>query len=255
MFRSAELAAIAGTTVRALRHYHRLGLLPEPPRTAGGYRSYGVLDLVLLLRIRRFAALGVPLNRIGALLEAGSGGGGGQGSQADLDALDAELTARIEELTERRERLRAARAAAPRTPDLDVPRAVAGYAERLRTAGVPAPAMAFERAAAVLLAHFGGTSALDGADGALADAGFLDRSAALAHKVYELPPQPSEEEVEALAQDLAALAGPLAGSLAQRVGTGHPLAPAVLGQLVSSSLPPAQQRVMARAAELLGPGA
>ena len=33
---SSELAELAGVTVRTLRHYHQIGLLPEPPRTAGG---------------------------------------------------------------------------------------------------------------------------------------------------------------------------------------------------------------------------
>lgn len=38
--RSGELAELAGVSVRTLRHYHRIGLLPEPPRTSAGYRTY-----------------------------------------------------------------------------------------------------------------------------------------------------------------------------------------------------------------------
>lgn len=34
--RSADLARLAGTTVRTLRHYHQIGLLDEPRRSAGG---------------------------------------------------------------------------------------------------------------------------------------------------------------------------------------------------------------------------
>lgn len=30
--KSSELAKLAGVSVRTLRHYHAIGLLPEPPR-------------------------------------------------------------------------------------------------------------------------------------------------------------------------------------------------------------------------------
>ncbi len=42
----SELAQAAETTVRTVRHYHRLGLLPEPPRSSNGYRVYALEDLV-----------------------------------------------------------------------------------------------------------------------------------------------------------------------------------------------------------------
>ncbi|MBL7253507.1 helix-turn-helix domain-containing protein [Paractinoplanes lichenicola] len=61
-----ELAELTGTTVNTIRHYHRLGLLPEPERRYNGYKKYGIQDLVRLLRIRRLTDLGVPLARIGA---------------------------------------------------------------------------------------------------------------------------------------------------------------------------------------------
>ncbi|MDN3482326.1 MerR family transcriptional regulator [Arthrobacter sp. APC 3897] len=56
-----ELAELAHTTVNTVRHYHRLGLLEEPDRRYNGYKQYGARHLVSLLRIRRLAALGVPL--------------------------------------------------------------------------------------------------------------------------------------------------------------------------------------------------
>ncbi|GAT66905.1 merR family transcriptional regulator [Planomonospora sphaerica] len=40
--RIGELAALAGVSTRTVRHYHRLGLLPEPERRANGYRVYGL---------------------------------------------------------------------------------------------------------------------------------------------------------------------------------------------------------------------
>src|SRR5262249_30721537 len=66
-----QLAAYAGVTPRAVRHYHQIGLLPEPERNFSGYRSYGARDVVELIRIRTLAEAGVPLARVQELLEAG----------------------------------------------------------------------------------------------------------------------------------------------------------------------------------------
>jgi DNA-binding transcriptional MerR regulator len=63
-----QLAEFAGTTTRTVRHYHRLGLLPEPPRQSNGYRDYTVGDAIRLMRIRRLAASGVPLGSVAAIL-------------------------------------------------------------------------------------------------------------------------------------------------------------------------------------------
>ena len=49
--RSNDVAKLAGVTVRTLRHYHQLGLLPEPPRQANGYRDYSPADVARVLRI------------------------------------------------------------------------------------------------------------------------------------------------------------------------------------------------------------
>ncbi|WP_344167895.1 MerR family transcriptional regulator [Kribbella lupini] len=38
MLTISRLAAYAGVTVRAVRHYHQIGLLPEPERDHSGYR-------------------------------------------------------------------------------------------------------------------------------------------------------------------------------------------------------------------------
>ncbi|WFF00186.1 MerR family DNA-binding transcriptional regulator [Micromonospora sp. WMMD964] len=48
-----ELAELSGTTVNAIRHYHRIGLLDEPSRRYNGYQQYGVSDPVLLPVTRR----------------------------------------------------------------------------------------------------------------------------------------------------------------------------------------------------------
>ncbi len=65
-----ELAELAGTTVRAVRHYHDVGLLDEPQRCSNGYKQYGVAHLVRTLRIKRLADLGFTLPQIAELSEA-----------------------------------------------------------------------------------------------------------------------------------------------------------------------------------------
>jgi DNA-binding transcriptional MerR regulator len=70
MLTIGQLAAYARVTVRAVRHYHQIGLLPEPQRDASGYRRYRATAVVSLIKIRTLAAAGVPLSQIGQLLEA-----------------------------------------------------------------------------------------------------------------------------------------------------------------------------------------
>jgi DNA-binding transcriptional MerR regulator len=70
MLTIGQLAAYAGVTVRAVRHYHQIGLLPEPQRDASGYRRYGAMAVVSLIKIRTLANAGVPLSEIGQMLEA-----------------------------------------------------------------------------------------------------------------------------------------------------------------------------------------
>src|SRR3954466_13836483 len=70
MLTIGQLAAYAGVTVRAVRHYHQIGLLPEPERDASGYRKYGAPAVVSLIKIRTLADAGVPLSQIGRMLEA-----------------------------------------------------------------------------------------------------------------------------------------------------------------------------------------
>ncbi len=87
---TSQLAELAGTTLKTVRHYHKIGLLDEPERAANGYKRYGVNHLVRLLRIRRLVDLGVHLSDIPSV-EAAHGKG-----ELILRALDAELAASIE---------------------------------------------------------------------------------------------------------------------------------------------------------------
>ncbi len=70
--RIGQVAALVGVTPKTVRHYHQIGLLPEPPRTANGYRVYGVAEVVRLKLIRRLKAVGLSLDDIAAIVRAAS---------------------------------------------------------------------------------------------------------------------------------------------------------------------------------------
>ena len=66
---TGRLAARAGVSIETLRFYHRIGLLPEPPRTASGYRQYPPDAVRRVHFIRRAKRLGFKLAEIAELLE------------------------------------------------------------------------------------------------------------------------------------------------------------------------------------------
>jgi DNA-binding transcriptional MerR regulator len=92
-----EVAELAGTTLKAVRHYHEIGPLDVPERTSNGYKQYGVPHLIRLVQIRRLSELGIPLSEITAT-------GDRQPDEA-IRLLDAELEAKIDRLTRVREEL------------------------------------------------------------------------------------------------------------------------------------------------------
>ena len=57
-----------GLSVDAIRFYEHNGLLPRPPRTAGGFRRYGENDVETLGFVRRVQGLGFKLGEIRGLL-------------------------------------------------------------------------------------------------------------------------------------------------------------------------------------------
>lgn len=63
-----DLAKHTGTKVETIRFYERIGLLPEPNRTKGNYRSYDNGDLRRLSFIRRARDLGFSLDQVRDLL-------------------------------------------------------------------------------------------------------------------------------------------------------------------------------------------
>lgn len=94
-----EIAELAGTSLRAVRHYHQVGLLPEPERRPNGYKRYGVAHLVRLVRIKRLVDLGFSLPQIAAM------GDTDQHPEQALRELDAEMAATIDRLQRAREEL------------------------------------------------------------------------------------------------------------------------------------------------------
>ncbi|MFT7837096.1 MerR family transcriptional regulator [Saccharothrix sp. BKS2] len=64
-----DAAAFAGTTPRAIRHYHQIGLLREPERGGDGRRRYGYDDMIRLLWIRRMAEAGIRLDDMRAAFD------------------------------------------------------------------------------------------------------------------------------------------------------------------------------------------
>ena len=64
-----EMATISGVSVRALHHYDEIGLLKPAAKGANGYRYYGREEMLRLQQILLHRELGLPLDRIKALLD------------------------------------------------------------------------------------------------------------------------------------------------------------------------------------------
>ena len=68
LMRVAEIAELTGTTVRTVRYYHSLGLLPVPGER-GGWRDYDLSHVARLSRIRWLVQAGVSLETIRRVLD------------------------------------------------------------------------------------------------------------------------------------------------------------------------------------------
>lgn len=142
MITIGQLAGYAGVTVKTVRHYHRVGLLDEPPRDASGYRRYTAEHAIQLLKIRALADAGVPLARIKELLAADP-----RSFATAITEIDDGLRERAEEIRRTRERL-ARLGAGDR---LFVSAQVAGYLDRLRELGVSDRTVRMERDGWILM--------------------------------------------------------------------------------------------------------
>ena len=81
-FSIQEVARLAGTTSRTLRHYGKVGLLSPSRVASNGYRYYDADALVRLQRILLLRELGLGIPAIARILEGGV---------ADVDALGSHL--------------------------------------------------------------------------------------------------------------------------------------------------------------------
>jgi DNA-binding transcriptional MerR regulator len=143
MLTIGQLAGYAGVTVRAVRHYHQIGLLPEPERDASGYRRYGAPAVVSLIKIRTLVEAGVPLSRIAQMLEADAA----TFAEA-IDRIDSHLRDEIDRLETSRKQI--AQLAAG--DSLALPPEVVAYLDRLREIGVSERMVEAERDGWILLA-------------------------------------------------------------------------------------------------------
>ncbi|TAM91404.1 MAG: MerR family transcriptional regulator [Jatrophihabitans sp.] len=143
MLTISQLAGYAGVTVRAVRHYHATGLLPEPERDRSGYRRYGPHAVVELIRIRTLSEAGVPLSRVRELLAADP-----EQFAAAVGEIDRRLRTEISEL--RRHRKRIARLAAGES--LALPPEVIDYLDRMRGFGFDERFLEIERDSWILIA-------------------------------------------------------------------------------------------------------
>ncbi|MEU9451723.1 MerR family transcriptional regulator [Streptomyces sp. NPDC048277] len=101
--RIGELADAVGVTTRTVRHYHQLGLLPEPERLSNGYRDYTLRHAVVLARIRRLTELGLGLAEVRDVLADDAG----KDLVEVLTELDEDLARQEAGIQDRRQRLRA----------------------------------------------------------------------------------------------------------------------------------------------------
>lgn len=62
-----ELAVATATKVETIRYYERIGLLPEPARTEGNYRSYGEGHRTRLAFVRHSRELGFSIKDVRSL--------------------------------------------------------------------------------------------------------------------------------------------------------------------------------------------
>ena len=143
MLTIGQLAAYAGVTVRAVRHYHHIGLLPEPERDASGYRRYGATAVVSLIKIRTLANAGVPLSQIPQMLEADA-----SAFAETVRRIDGQLRDEIERLETSRKQI--AQLAAG--DSLALPPEVAYYLDRLRQIGASERMVDGERDGWILVA-------------------------------------------------------------------------------------------------------
>lgn len=105
--RVKEVADLAGVTVRTIRYYHQIGLLPVP-EVRHGSRDYDLVHVARLIRVRWLTQAGVPLSRVAGMLQPAERSAP-TGREADREGVLTDLNATVIALDEQLEQLRAQR--------------------------------------------------------------------------------------------------------------------------------------------------
>lgn len=240
-----ELSQLVGVTTRAVRHYHHIGLLPEPDRTANGYRHYQLPDVVRLFRIRRLVELGLNLDEVADTLA----GDDGRELREILLELDADLVAQERNIRDRRERI-ASLLEAEGDPSMSP-----GHAE-VSTAlaavlGPDHPGLERERQVLELIEPLTGDHAgqmFDVYAAVLDDTQFAEQMREFGGRFEALADlAPDDPAVAQLAEQAGDVIGPAMLTLMPddtRDGPGDPHAADQMLRAVSAGMPPAQARCL-----------
>lgn len=223
-----------------MRHYHHIGLLPEPARRANGYRAYTVRDAVLLARIRRLTEIGLSLDEVRDVLADDAG----RELVEVLGELDADLARQEREIRERREVL-AALLEAPPTSDGPLSPALAALLESAPVTGSPAAAKDREHLALLDAAGGGAGAELYAALRPLAEAPGVD---GLYERLDELAGAGVDDpRIAPLAAELVAA---VPDEVLAMIPDGEP-SPTGFGRVLLEDYPPAQREVVRRVMEAL----
>jgi DNA-binding transcriptional MerR regulator len=227
-----KVAEVVGLTPRAVRYYHSIGLVPEPPRDGSGYRRYGGKEVIELVRVARLRALGMPLPQIAQRVSATDSD---DVSLADaLSVIADELDVEVNRMMATRDRLREL----ARSETFNQP--VRTLTQALQDQGVLGPADHLRNsekwAAAVLDAVHpeGMPGVLAEASRLFGDATIVEALGPLRRRLGKLGARSSDAEIASLATDVATVLTP-------RVVNGQ-VDLGVLDLLLTDRLNPVQQR-------------
>ena len=104
-FRIGEVAERSDVSVDTVRYYERRKLLPEAPRTAGGYRLFGPEAIERITFIKQAQDLGFTLEEVSTLLSA-DGTGDCRHVHDLLDAKLADLDSKLKAMQKFRRKLK-----------------------------------------------------------------------------------------------------------------------------------------------------
>jgi len=242
--RIGELAELGGVSTRAVRHYHRIGLLPEPSRQANGYRRYGPRDVVRLLRVRRLVELGLSLDEAADAL----GDDEGRELRDILVDLDADLARQEQRIAGRRAQIAGL---LEREGDLAGSPEVGRLLGELDRVAPGHPGLVRERLVVEMLESASGELApqfFDGYHRVLADPEVSEAALDAYRRFEELTgADPDDTEVERLAAEVISLGPAILTLLPQEVSSSGAAATSSAGaelvlRALRADMAPAQQR-------------